>query len=773
MTAGPGLVRRPVPWVVAVLILAVISAAVGYVCLQTAFVHETAATVWGPAGVALAAFLFYGIRLWPGVLIGALVANLLNDSTLGGAIVLAVAKVIEVSLATLLVRRFSDGRHTLNTARNVLLWALLTGVLATAIGSTISTAGLWLVEGAHATPGLLWATLWLGDSAGILLIAPFFILWGRNSRINVRGTALAENVGFLVMLFLVATLLFSYPLRLLPATHYPLGFLLFPIMAWAAFRLGSRTTATAIIILTVLGTLGTMHNDGPFAVVSTNGSLMLLHAFLTTTATTTLAVAAAVDERQRAQRQVGILNAELQQRVSERTAALARSETLLIEAQELRSRAEAEEERSRFLAESSSLLGASLEYGATLSSLAKLTVPRIGDWCSVQLLRDDGTVEQIALAHIHPEKIEKVQRLAERWPPDPASTFGVHEVIRTGTPQMGPVITDEMLVESARSEEHLEFMRSLGLYSYLLVPLKARGHILGAMTFIRNAGNRPFDEADLALTIELAARAATAVENTRLFAKAQEAVRVREDFLAIASHELRTPVTSLRLQVQIVERALADELARSRVATEPFAAVAGLEKVLGLTRVLGEDSRRLVRLVNGLLDVTRIATGKLDLQPEDLDFRDIVRFGIEALRPDLATGKIKLTYQAPDPLPGRWDRLRMEQVIGNLLSNAVKYGGGQPITVRAEAEGDWVVLTVQDRGAGIATEFRHRMFDRFQQGASGTQGLGLGLYITRQIVESHGGTIEAVSPPGEGATFVVRLPRITEARRSAAGRSIA
>src|SRR6185436_17525598 len=156
----------------------------------------------------------------------------------------------------------------------------------------------------------------------------------------------------------------------------------------------------------------------------------------------------------------------------------------------------------------------------------------------------------------------------------------------------------------------------------------------------------------LALATELAGRAATAVENTRLFARVQEAVRVREDFLAIASHELRTPVTSLRLQVQIVERALAEELAKARSASEPFQAAAGLERVLSYTGILGEDSRRLVRLVNGLLDVTRISSGKLDIQAEDLDFRDVVKSGIDAMMPELSQRKVKLTFTAPEALPG-------------------------------------------------------------------------------------------------------------------------
>jgi two-component system sensor kinase FixL len=236
-------------------------------------------------------------------------------------------------------------------------------------------------------------------------------------------------------------------------------------------------------------------------------------------------------------------------------------------------------------------------------------------------------------------------------------------------------------------------------------------------------------------------------EQTRLL---KEDVRLREDFLAIASHELRTPVTSLRLQIQIVQRLLARQ-----AILQP-----GLEPVNDALIVLSDDSKRLVALVNRLLDVTRITTGQLDLQFEKADLREIAQAGIDVNRAELLQRAVALTVDLPVPVRGMFDRLRLEQVVANLLSNAIKHGEGQPVTVRVGLEQGHAVLTVHDKGRGIPADDLATIFNRFERGSvtSARTGLGLGLYISRQIVEAHGGAIDVSSEIGAGTTFTVRLP---------------
>ncbi len=261
----------------------------------------------------------------------------------------------------------------------------------------------------------------------------------------------------------------------------------------------------------------------------------------------------------------------------------------------------------------------------------------------------------------------------------------------------------------------------------------------------------------------LAERRRADLERTRLLERerdareaAESASRAKDDFLAIASHELRTPITALRLQVQIVERTLAQAIASAKSAGEQWEQEE-LERVLGMVKVLSDDSKRIGGLIGGLLDVTRIATGQFDLHPENSDLRDIVRSAVAGLHGTGETRRISLDL--PAPLPGWWDRLRLEQVVTNLLSNAIRYGAGSAIAVRARSEDHAAILEVEDRGPGIPTALLPRMFDRFTRGEDHEQGLGLGLYITRRIVEAHGGTIEAAGVPGGGARFTVRLPR--------------
>jgi len=327
-------------------------------------------------------------------------------------------------------------------------------------------------------------------------------------------------------------------------------------------------------------------------------------------------------------------------------------------------------------------------------------------------------------------------------------------VIRSGEPAIYPEITDAHLVAQARDAEHLRLLRALGLRSVMFVPLVARERTLGAITLMIAESARRYGPADLVLAGDLARRAALAVDNARLFSDLQDAVQAREEFLSIASHELKTPLTSLQLQVQMLQRAAQrDTLARLPA-----------ERVVTMLGTAERQTKHLVKLINTLLDISRISGGHLDLHREEIDLAEVVREVVAQLGPELAVAGCRLTVSAPAPVPGLWDRARLEQVVTNLLSNAVKYGRGQPIEVAVMGADDRARLVVRDQGIGIAPEHLSRIFERFERAVSAHNygGLGLGLYIVRQIVEAHGGAIHVTSTPGEGSTFVVDLPRHDE-----------
>ena len=226
----------------------------------------------------------------------------------------------------------------------------------------------------------------------------------------------------------------------------------------------------------------------------------------------------------------------------------------------------------------------------------------------------------------------------------------------------------------------------------------------------------------------------------------QEAVRTRDEFLSIASHELKTPLTSLSLQIDQLRRKLR-----------------GGHLDPSTPALLEAAKRQMVRLndlIEQLLDVSRIATRRLTVHSDDADLAEIARDICERFRPQAEAARSPLEVQADNPVPGRWDRLRIEQVLGNLLSNAIKYGRGKPISVGVTAAEGMGRLAVHDEGIGIAHGDLSRIFGRFERAVSSRHygGLGLGLYIAHEVVEAHGGSILVQSEPGRGSTFTVLLP---------------
>jgi PAS domain S-box-containing protein len=253
------------------------------------------------------------------------------------------------------------------------------------------------------------------------------------------------------------------------------------------------------------------------------------------------------------------------------------------------------------------------------------------------------------------------------------------------------------------------------------------------------------------VTRDLTERRRSEDERLRL-ARMQEALRLRDEFISIASHELRTPLTALELGMQ---RLTGDQSLPERVVKQ-------LERTRRITA-------RLAHLVATLLDVSRLTTGKMPIEVERFDLRAALREVVDRSADEAGRASTPIEVRAAAPIEGRWDRLRVEQVLTNLLSNAIKYGGSRPVAIEAETLGQEALIRVIDRGDGIATEDLERIFGRFERAVSMRHfgGLGLGLYISRQIAEAHGGTLGVESEPGRGATFTLRLP-LSPARAAAA-----
>jgi PAS domain S-box-containing protein len=406
------------------------------------------------------------------------------------------------------------------------------------------------------------------------------------------------------------------------------------------------------------------------------------------------------------------------------------------------------EELAQFFSGASALLGASLDYPLTLKNLAALIVPRLADWCSIYLQEEDDPVpRQLVVAHVDPQKVQLALELTRRYPQDPTATHGVLAVARGGAPEFHPEITDAMLAGYARDPEHLRLLRSLGSSSSMTVPIRSRDSSFGAISFV--SSGRHFTQRDLRVARELADRAASAIENARLFKRAQEAVRVRDDFLSVASHELKTPLTPMLLQVQSLLRG-----ARPG-GKEPLS-----PKVTGKLDAMGRQVLRLERLVDRLLDISRITAGRLELELEEVDLAALAKEVASRFDAELAQTGSRLEFEAAGPMLGQWDRLRLDQIVTNLITNALKFGEGKPVELRLAHLEDAVRLTVRDHGIGISPADQARIFERFERAVSTTHfgGFGLGLWIVRQIVERLGGTIGVESTLGQGSTFTVRLP---------------
>jgi PAS domain S-box-containing protein len=410
-------------------------------------------------------------------------------------------------------------------------------------------------------------------------------------------------------------------------------------------------------------------------------------------------------------------------------------------------------ERLAFIADASRALSSSIDYAETLARIAKIAVPRIADWCAIDLLSDDGqSMSRVTVEHEDPAKVQQAKDLQKKHtvlPSDP----GISEAIRERRVIFYPDISEDVLRERGLSEGRLALIRELGLRSTIVAPLIAGDRVLGTLTLV-TAGDRRLMSEDVIVADDVASRAAIAVQNAQLYREAQEANRAKDDFLAMVSHELRTPMTAILGWAKLMrnERDPA-------ILGEAVAAIEG-------------SAQAQAQLIDDILDVSRIRVGKLRMHFEEAHLADVVEQAVETVRL-LAEAKnieLRVDMKSRDAAV-RGDRQRLQQVVLNLLSNAVKFtpDGGR-VSITLQKNDTQACITVSDTGSGIPPDFLPHLFERFRQAETNQTrthgGLGLGLSIAQYIVATHGGSIRAESEgEGKGATFTVELPLIAPAER--------
>ncbi|HEY4185405.1 MAG TPA: ATP-binding protein [Polyangia bacterium] len=420
-----------------------------------------------------------------------------------------------------------------------------------------------------------------------------------------------------------------------------------------------------------------------------------------------------------------------------------------------------EEARRTFLADATSTLASSLDHHATLTRLAELLVPRFGDWCAIDVVDAESQhPRRLVVTHTDPAKVRLARELAERYPDAPDAATGVPNVLRTGQSELHANITEEMVMAAARDDDHRRILAGLMLRSAMIVPLRTRGHTLGAISLVYAESGKSYTADDLAFLQDVARRASISIDNARLFESerrartaADVANRTKDEFLATISHELRTPLNAILGWARLMTKTPNDEARRVRA-----------------VEIIDRNAVAMAQLIEDLLDVSRIISGKVRLEVGPVDIDRVLQAAVDSVRLGIEAKDLRLRVSMGGELDLlRGDVNRLQQVMWNLLSNAVKFTGkGGRIDVTVERRATAVEIKVADSGKGIGADFLPYVFDPFRQ-ADGSitraqGGLGLGLAISRHLVELHGGSIRVESAGDEqGATFTVSLPTAPDA----------
>jgi signal transduction histidine kinase/CHASE3 domain sensor protein len=401
---------------------------------------------------------------------------------------------------------------------------------------------------------------------------------------------------------------------------------------------------------------------------------------------------------------------------------------------------------TQLLGDASRVLASTLDYEKTLEAVAKLAVGGLADWCAVDLSDLDGRVRQVVVSHRDESKIRWAKELNKRYPPDYSGPRGVGHVIRTGQAELYSEISDAMLIAAARDADHLAIMRELQIKSALVVPMIARGRTLGALTLISTDLDRRYDEADQALALELATRAAIAIDNAQLYRSALAASESKSAFLATMSHELRTPLNAIIGYQSLLEEGINGSLNEAQR--------------VQLTRIRA-SADHLLGLIDEVLTFSRVDAGKEVVRREEVQLAPIVAEALTMVTPLAESKGLKLRNETTDAAL-LTDGVKVRQILLNLLSNSIKFSDDGEIVVQSHLDHDSVAISIADPGIGVSAENISRIFDPFwqveQRSTRRVGGTGLGLSVSRSLARLLGGDVSVESEVDRGSTFTLTLP---------------
>ena len=635
-----------------ILALTAVYVAAGKLGLRLASVHASATAVWPPSGIALAAFLLFGTRVWPAVALGAFLVNVTTAGSVATSIGIAAGNTLEGLFNAWLVNRFAHGRYAFERTRDIFMFTVAV-VPGAVVSATIGVASLVIAGYVQWTAvGPIWMTWSLGDVTGALIVAPPLLLWAdRRSSLLLRRPL--EAACLLVSVIGAGYVVFG-GLSLLGPRH-PLAVLCLPPLVWAAFRFGRRAAATAMLFLSGIALAGTLHGFGPFAARAPGDSLLLLQTFLAIVAVMTQSIAAVVWARDRD------------------------------------------------------------------SALLQTIIDRIPVMISVyepntKILRLNREFEQ--LTGWSTDAARRVDLMAQCYP-DPAYRAKIRAHMDALPHEWHDV---EMTTRDGRTIET----------SWTNVRLP--------------------DETRVGIGLDVRERKQVEAERERARAEAVAASQAKDEFFAVLGHELRNPLGVISTALHVLE------------STDPRD-----ERGTKVRQILARQVVILVRLVDDLLDVTRLETGKIALSLVPVNLGTAAQRVVTMVVAG-EPGRHIACYTGDD-LWIQADETRLEQILTNLLHNAMKFTPADGrIMVAVMGEGSDVVLRVEDTGAGIPAALLPRIFDLFvqeQRGLDGAgAGLGIGLALVKRLVDLHRGRIDVTSAgPGRGSAFTIRFARVEPPRR--------